>query len=40
MVFASSGLFLAVGIAALLAFVTLGSVAIVASSVVEDRQVE
>jgi hypothetical protein len=35
-----SGLFLAVGIAALLAFVALGSVVIVASSVVEDRQVE
>jgi len=34
------GLFLAVGIAALLALVALGSVAIVASSVVKDRQVE
>ena len=34
------GLFLAVGITALLAFVALSSVAIVSSSVVEDRQVE
>ncbi len=34
------GLFLAVGIAALLALVALGWVAIVSSSVVEDRQVE
>jgi len=34
------GLFLAVGIAALLAFVALRSVGIVSSSVVEDRQVE
>jgi hypothetical protein len=36
----NGGLFLAVGIAALLALVALGSVAIVSSSVLEDRQVE